>query len=642
MLTLQIGIYEHDVLISSYGPSRTEVLEGGGSGRYMIPISNIAEHREIFIVLRRDDQILTPAGRWSLLWRTGESQMVTPASFIRPIGVRSFDETSEVGDSQSQDDEASVSHGAIGSFVISAEDNGWGEPALASVLMPPPPLPPVDIVLDIPEADENDRKTAEADIDEGEEKLRAQEKAIATSDTMSLSQGTRTALAEISINSVIMLRTNGSASSRARPLLSGSPLPGEDEDMWYGKDAKSALKRQIDDINDRRILQSGEGDHAENDVPDRTLALPEVLLHSSAPLPVEGLLPTPTSKTPPSCSGSSGKRKARTYSSKDNLPSKKSKASPVGLRPLFCQENSEEDSITVQVTPAREKVLSLKDQKPRAGPQTNRTPKPTADSNSPVSSSKSIKRQTGKKPRTALVDSTPGRSRSSSTASLTHFEEYLGAPPKALFSSSTKVDRKKDTMKDFKKLGGQMVDEIDQANMLVVGGTELKKTAKLILAIARGMDVVHERWVVESRRKNVLLDIIPFVPQDDAHESEWGFTLVDAITRGKERIVQELLRDTTVYTTKDFERFPAAAELPYIVKALGGNIVTSSLPSDKSRAQNCLILGTREDSQAVEVQRLGHTLFDKDLIILGALRGKIDTENPEFEIGVPVKEEESD
>jgi hypothetical protein len=640
MLTLQIGIYEHDVLISSYGPSQTEVLEGGGSGRYMIPISNIAEHREIFIVLRRDDQILTPAGRWSLLWRTGEFQMITPASLIRPIEVRSFDKTSEFGDSQSQDDEASVSHGAIGSFVISAEDNGWGEPALASVLMPPPPLPPVDIVLDILEADENDSETEEADIREGEEEGKAQEKAPMTSDTMPLSQGTRAALAEISTNSVIMLRTNGSASSRTHPQLNGSLLSGEDEDLWYREDAKSALKRQIGDINDRRILKSGEGDHAEKNVPDHTLASPEPLLHSSAPLPVEGLLPTPTSETPPSCSGSSGKRKARTYSSKDNLPNKRSKASSEG--PKFYQEDSEEDSITVQVTPARKKVVSSKDQKTCAGLQTSRTPKPTVDSNSPASSTKSTKRRTAKKSRTALNDLTPGRFRSTSIASSTHFDEYLGAPPKALFANSTKVDRKKDTMKDFKKLGGQMVDEIDQANMLVVGGTELKKTAKLIIAIARGMDVVHERWVVESRRKNVLLDIIPFVPQDNAHEAEWGFTLVDAITRGKERIVQELLRDATVYTTKDFERFPAAAELPSIVKALGGNVVTSSLPSEKSRAQNCLILGTREDSQAVDVQRLGHKLFDKDLIILGALRGRIDTENPEFEIGVPVKEEESD
>ena len=44
-----------------------------------------------------------------------------------------------------------------------------------------------------------------------------------------------------------------------------------------------------------------------------------------------------------------------------------------------------------------------------------------------------------------------------------------------------------------------------------------------------------------------------------------------------------------------------------------------------------------EHSQAVEVQRMGHKLFDKDLITLGALRGRIDIDTPEFDIGVPVR-----
>ena len=641
LLTLQTGIYERDVLISSYGPSRIEVLEGGGSGRYMIPISNIAEQREVFIVLRKDDQILTPSGRWSLLWRTGESQMVAPASLILPVGVRSFDVTSEVRESLSPDDEAPVSHGAIGNFVISMEDNEWGEPALASVLMPPPPLPAMDIVLDIPETDENDRTIAEAEDYKAAEKCRTQEKPPTTSGTMPLSQGTRAALAEISINPVIMLRRNGSPSSRARSLLSGSLFSGEDADLQYPENAKSALKQQIDDINGRRILQSGEHNHAENDLPDHTFAVPRSLLHSSAPLPVEGLSPTPRSSTPPSFSTSSGKRKAKTYSSKDNPPNKRSKVSSEESQSY--QEDREKDCITVQVTPTRKAVASSKDKKaPASAIHTDQTTKPAANSNTPESSSKSAKRRNGKRTQTAQIDSTSSRPRSSSKTSLTHFEEYLGAPPKVLFTSSTKVDRKKDTMKDFKKFGVQVVTEIDQANMLVVGGTELKKTAKLIIAIAQGMDVVHERWVVESRRKNFLLDIIPFVPQDDVHESEWGFTLVDAITRGKEGIVQELLQDITVHTTKDFERFPAAEQLPSVVKALGGKYISSSLPLGMSSTQNCLILGIRQDSQAVEVQQIGHKLFDKDLIILGAFRGKIDTETPEFEIGVPVKEEESD
>jgi hypothetical protein len=53
-----------------------------------------------------------------------------------------------------------------------------------------------------------------------------------------------------------------------------------------------------------------------------------------------------------------------------------------------------------------------------------------------------------------------------------------------------------------------------------------------------------------------------------------------------------------------------------------------------------LLLGATRDAQALEALRMGHKLFDKDLIILAALRGKIDTGSDEFEIDVPVKEED--
>jgi hypothetical protein len=44
--------------------------------------------------------------------------------------------------------------------------------------------------------------------------------------------------------------------------------------------------------------------------------------------------------------------------------------------------------------------------------------------------------------------------------------------------------------------------------------------------------------------------------------------------------------------------------------------------------------------QALEAIRMGHKLFDKDFTSLGALRGKIDTGSDEFEIDLPVKEED--
>jgi hypothetical protein len=139
-------------------------------------------------------------------------------------------------------------------------------------------------------------------------------------------------------------------------------------------------------------------------------------------------------------------------------------------------------------------------------------------------------------------------------------------------------------MKDFLKLGGKEVGSLEKANMFVVGGTTVKKTANLIIAVARGIDVVSERWIVESRRKEVLLEILPFLPDED-HEAEWGSTLKDAIERAKQGIVQELLHDTTVYTTKDLEDYKF--DLTAIVKALGATSFAVSLRASYGRRRSC-------------------------------------------------------
>jgi hypothetical protein len=714
------------------------VLEGGGARRYKVPVSARDGQNQIFIVLRKDDQILTQSGRWSLLWRTGESQTSAQAQAIQSDGVRSFDAAVDVEDSQAHDEESSIPHDAAGNFVISMEDTGYGMPALASVLMPPPPLPRVDIILDTPEEDAGEETASEKDTDEDGPDHTTRNKAAVTSHAWPPSQGTGAALSELSTNSIIMPGTHAFGSSSAPLLLRGTPQQDEIGNLRHPDGATSALKEVADDINARKItknvktneeadvvpdsgrvqekadsmktLEDNEEEervrrvhfeasvavdshvsdstevlHNEKKVamheihlethanslplidagsdhesgpstsgmsikslaeagqatePEATFLSPQITTKSSDALQPENKTATSVAGSPLRSSGSAQKRKATTSTRKENLPSKRSK---VAFKQSHSdQEDEEVQSITVEVVPRRMVTVPSSGEKPFPSKRrTSRTPKQMMKS-LPTSLTPLTRERSGRKPRGVMKDSTPSRSRSTSATSSTRFEEYLGSPPRVLFASSTTVDRKKDTMKDFRRLDVQVVDNIGQANMLIVGGTELKKTAKLIIAVARGMDVVNERWIVESRRKDVLLDIIPFVPEDDVHETEWAFKLVDATARGKEGLVQELLHDTTVHTTKDFDRFPAARDLPSIVKALGGNIVRSSLPYGKSRTKHVLILGTQEDSQAIEVQRIGHKLFDKDLIILGALRGKIDTESSEFEIGVRVKIEELD
>jgi hypothetical protein len=89
-LTLH-AIYEQDVLISAYGPDRTDVLEAGG-GRYRVPISwaltAAGQEAKIIVVLRRGDPTLTPSGGRSLVRRTGELQVFTTQA-IHSDSIRS-------------------------------------------------------------------------------------------------------------------------------------------------------------------------------------------------------------------------------------------------------------------------------------------------------------------------------------------------------------------------------------------------------------------------------------------------------------------------------------------------------------------------------------------------------------------------
>lgn len=668
--------------------------------------------------------------------------MSVPAQALRSDGVRSFTGSMGFENNRSQANERSTHHNSVENFVISEEDTENGTHALASVLMPPPILPRVDIVLHKPEPsedDEDDETSPTVDLYEHRIKKRTQENSTITSDTDPLSQGTRTALLELSTNTAIMLWTNVTGPSQDTPLLHSRIRQDENGDQQCPGAVSDALKQRINNINARRILRSGTNSEDEVVVPGHnrfeeheditgsadnhevanTVTRVDVeasamldfhvstgsgeALHTELMAAVpEGLLerradslahtddetdhqPRPSASSTESrslaeagqapeaeqtfeslevcmeesksvqaaeqmenletgthpSSGSSRKRKAASYTRKDSVPNKRSRA--VRQSSLSDQENEEEDTITVEYVEKSAQIVPANDEMPSPNPRrTTRTPKPRLQSILPASSTISTKSRSVKGPRDLATESTPSRSRSTSIASATQFAEYRGLPPKVLFTSTTTADRKGNTMKDFAKLGGKEVEKIDHANMLIVGGTTLKKTANLIIAVARGMDVVHECWIIESRRKNVLLDIIPFLPKDEAHEAEWGTKLVDATARGKEGVVQTLLHNTTIHTTKDLDKGVIARDLPSIVKALGGSIVKGSLPSASSRTKNMLILGTPQDPQAVEVHRMGYKLFDKDLIILGALRGKIDTESPEFEVGVPVKEEKSE
>ncbi|KAL2408304.1 hypothetical protein ABEF93_001082 [Exophiala dermatitidis] len=235
--------------------------------------------------------------------------------------------------------------------------------------------------------------------------------------------------------------------------------------------------------------------------------------------------------------------------------------------------------------------------------------------------------------------STPSRRRSSSRRNATQ-------KPVAIFSN-TNIQEDKRIMTSFASLGARVTSSISDATVLVVGARPLKKTGKLIMAVALGLDVVTEQWITESVDKGQLVNVRKFLPNDPTREQQWSFNLKQALARGKQGLTC-LLAGTTVCFTKQLKTDLGSLDraLSQIATILGAEAVKHRLPAlkdkDKHDENELLIIGVPDDPQGAHVGRLGHKLYNKDILTMGALRGQIEREFSEFILEVPVKAEDED
>ncbi|KAK5232965.1 hypothetical protein LTR47_005829 [Exophiala xenobiotica] len=257
------------------------------------------------------------------------------------------------------------------------------------------------------------------------------------------------------------------------------------------------------------------------------------------------------------------------------------------------------------------------------------------------------------KPRTVTPESHAGtqsssprkRARRDSVASSA--KQYAGSAPIVIFSGSTEIDQKNNMMEAFRHLGGRETKSINDATMLCVGKGPLKRTSKLIIAVARGIDIVTEEWVTETQRRGCFPAADEFLPLDPSHERIWDFELKDAMQRGKLGLTH-ILSGTTVFLTRQIrtDLGKLERELSQVATVLGADSVQKRLPALKDKENyaehEVLIIGAENDPQGAQVGRLGQKLYNKDILTMAVLRGKLERASAEFLIDVPVKDEEDD
>ncbi|OQU99816.1 BRCA1 C Terminu BRCT domain-containing protein [Cladophialophora immunda] len=224
---------------------------------------------------------------------------------------------------------------------------------------------------------------------------------------------------------------------------------------------------------------------------------------------------------------------------------------------------------------------------------------------------------------------------------------YSGGAPVVVFSGNTTIQEKGTAIETFERLGGKVSTEINKATILCIAEGPLKKTGKLIMAVAMGMDIVTEKWIADTHRLGRFPALEEYLPLDRSRERQWAFNLKDALNRGKTGLT-DLLSGTTVFLTKQLrtDLGNLEREISQIATILGADAVKHRLPAIKDKAKfseaKTLIIGIPGDPQGAHVGRLGHTLFNKDILIMAALRGRVERGSADFRIEVPIKDEVED
>ena len=193
----------------------------------------------------------------------------------------------------------------------------------------------------------------------------------------------------------------------------------------------------------------------------------------------------------------------------------------------------------------------------------------------------------------------------------------------------------------FDQLGGTLATGVADAMVYCIADKPLVKTSGLILALALGKEIVTERWLVEMSKIGGFPDPKDYLPNDRTHEAEWNFNLEEAIKRGKDGLNAMLSAYDIQCTPRlklELTEKKHYKDFAQIARALGAKFIRAGWPPATCASENLIVLGAKQDPHAAAVGKSGHQLYDKDLIAMAALRGKLELDSAEFLLTVVKKE----
>ena len=204
---------------------------------------------------------------------------------------------------------------------------------------------------------------------------------------------------------------------------------------------------------------------------------------------------------------------------------------------------------------------------------------------------------------------------------------------KILYASSTNVDNLRSVMKVLTKHGVRQVQKVADCDYLCVGhGKELKKTGRLILAVAMGKYVISDEWAKKSAEHGRLLNPQDYLATDPVREKEWGTGLTEACERGQTNAKPLLGRKIlfTPFVWKDLGK--GFGELKDIAKQTGATLIQARLPRSSDQNNGTLIISSDLDPDLDDLSGNGWRCFTTDIITVSVLRGVVDPDSDEFSL----------
>jgi hypothetical protein len=155
---------------------------------------------------------------------------------------------------------------------------------------------------------------------------------------------------------------------------------------------------------------------------------------------------------------------------------------------------------------------------------------------------------------------------------------------------------------------------------------EIRKTSKVLLAIAQGVPIVIDEWLLDSAKATQFLSVTAYKLSAPRQEKEWKFQLDDVWSQP-----QTPFEGYSVHFTKSLKAFyHPFTEIEAVCKAAGARSTTSTR---MNKTGDTIVLALDdEDPEAQKLMQDGVTCYHRDLIAYSILRGALDLDSDEFRI----------